>query len=556
VVRRRGDKRGLVTLLFTDIVGSSEVASELGDQRWHKLQALHHAAVRTQIKRYGGHEVDTAGDGFFITFSSPARGVRCAFAIVRELRDLGLDVRAGLHIGEAQLAGEKVGGIAVTTAARVSAAAGPEQVFATDTIAHLVAGSGLEFTDLGSRELKGVPGRWELFSLDAVDGESIGPPLDPEDARDRRSEAAPPPAERTDRRTRRLSVAAGAVIVSIVIAVVLADRRTSTAPPSSKNGAGASESSNSSQATLGKILAGTNSFEPVVQFGQTTQTGSIVVLDGFAWVASSPGEFNGPLTADHLSKIRLSDGTIPFVRRFKGGCGSVSSCLVASDGVIWMVGLDQRGLILRGVGADVNRVTFNPRLIERFPQKPGQFAHVAGLVDGGGYLWAAIAGSQTLDRIDPSGVQPVMKIKIDGSIDGLAFGEGALWTIDHFAGTLTSIDPATNRPSRPIPLQGSPSSVAVGSGYVWVTDDTGNLLLRVDPNGSQGLGVVPVGRQPVAIAVGGNSVWVGNAGDSTVSEVDPTAMAVTHTIAVGSVVSSVTFGAGALWVGTDSNREG
>ena len=170
MVRRRGDERGLVTLLFTDIVGSSKVATELGDQRWHRVQARHHATVRKQLKRFGGHEVDTAGDGFFITFPSPARGVRCAFEIVREVRELGLDIRAGLHIGEAELAGEKVGGIAVTTAQRVESAAGPGQVLATDTIVHLVAGSGLEFTDLGSRELKGVPGRWELFSLDvAVD---------------------------------------------------------------------------------------------------------------------------------------------------------------------------------------------------------------------------------------------------------------------------------------------------------------------------------------------------------------------------------------------------
>ena len=105
-----GDERGLVTLLFTDIVGSSDVASELGDERWHRLRALHHAAIRKQLKLHGGHEVDTAGDGFFVTFTSPTRGVRCAFAIVREVRELGLDVRAGLHIGEVQLTGEKVGG--------------------------------------------------------------------------------------------------------------------------------------------------------------------------------------------------------------------------------------------------------------------------------------------------------------------------------------------------------------------------------------------------------------------------------------------------------------
>src|SRR5207253_5811254 len=101
MVRRRGDERGLATLLFTDIVGSSDVATELGDQRWHRLQARHHAAVRRQLKLHGGHEVDTAGDGFFATFTSPASGVRCAFAIVQGVRELGPEVRSGLHIGEA-----------------------------------------------------------------------------------------------------------------------------------------------------------------------------------------------------------------------------------------------------------------------------------------------------------------------------------------------------------------------------------------------------------------------------------------------------------------------
>ena len=134
MLRRRGDDRGLVTLLFTDIVGSSDVASELGDERWHRLQARHHDVVRKQFKRFGGHEVDTAGDGFFITFSSPTRGVRCASAIVREVRELGLDVRAGVHIGEAQLTGEKVGGIAVTIASRVGALAGAGEVLVTATI--------------------------------------------------------------------------------------------------------------------------------------------------------------------------------------------------------------------------------------------------------------------------------------------------------------------------------------------------------------------------------------------------------------------------------------
>src|SRR5512132_4171652 len=139
MVLRRQDRRGLTTLLFTDIVGSSDVAVELGDRRWRSLQARHRAEIRRRLKRHGGHEVDTAGDGFFATFSRPAEAARCAAEIVEAVRALGLEVRAGVHIGEAELTGEKVSGIAVTTAARVAALASAGQVLATDTVVHLVA---------------------------------------------------------------------------------------------------------------------------------------------------------------------------------------------------------------------------------------------------------------------------------------------------------------------------------------------------------------------------------------------------------------------------------
>lgn len=168
--------RGLTTLLFTDIADSTGVVVQLGDRRWKAIQSRHHAVVRRQLKRHGGHEVDTAGDGFLATFSSPATGVRCAAAIIDGVRELGLEVRAGLHIGEAELTGEKVSGIAVTTAARVSPVAGPGQVLVTSTIEQLVAGSGLEFSGVGTRELKGVPGTWELFALTAVDDQPMGNP--------------------------------------------------------------------------------------------------------------------------------------------------------------------------------------------------------------------------------------------------------------------------------------------------------------------------------------------------------------------------------------------
>jgi class 3 adenylate cyclase len=157
--------RVLATVLFTDIVGSTQKAATLGDQAWKELLQRHHEAVRALIGRYRGLEIDTAGDGFFATFDGPARGVRCARAIVEAVRPLGLQLRAGLHTGEVETINGKVVGIGVHIGARVGALAGPSEVLVSSTVKDLVAGSGLAFEDRGEHELKGVPDRWRLYRV-------------------------------------------------------------------------------------------------------------------------------------------------------------------------------------------------------------------------------------------------------------------------------------------------------------------------------------------------------------------------------------------------------
>jgi class 3 adenylate cyclase len=155
--------RVLATVLFTDIVGSSEKAAELGDRAWKVLVERHHAKVRALLGRYRGQEVDTAGDGFFATFDGPGRAVRCAQAIVRTVGSLGIEVRAGLHTGEVETIDRKAGGLAVVIGARVGGLAGPSEVLASQTVRDLTAGSGIAFEDAGEQELKGIPGRWPLY---------------------------------------------------------------------------------------------------------------------------------------------------------------------------------------------------------------------------------------------------------------------------------------------------------------------------------------------------------------------------------------------------------
>ncbi|MEA2557386.1 MAG: hypothetical protein QOG88_924 [Actinomycetota bacterium] len=157
--------RVLATVLFTDIVGSTQHAVTLGDRSWKDLVERHHQTVRELLAAYRGHEVDTAGDGFYATFDGPARAAACAQAIVAAVRPLGIEVRVGVHTGEVETIAGKTGGLAVIIGSRIGAAAGASEVLASQTVKDLVAGSGLLFEDAGEHELKGVPDRWHLYRV-------------------------------------------------------------------------------------------------------------------------------------------------------------------------------------------------------------------------------------------------------------------------------------------------------------------------------------------------------------------------------------------------------
>jgi pimeloyl-ACP methyl ester carboxylesterase len=159
-------ERVLSTVLFTDIVGSTEKLTELGDARWRDLVGEHHARVRRELSRFRGRELDTAGDGFFASFDGPARAIRCACAVGEAVRELGIEIRAGLHTGECEVIDGKIGGIAVHIGARVAGNASPGEVLVSSTVKDLVAGSGLRFADRGAAELKGIAGEWRLYAVE------------------------------------------------------------------------------------------------------------------------------------------------------------------------------------------------------------------------------------------------------------------------------------------------------------------------------------------------------------------------------------------------------
>jgi class 3 adenylate cyclase len=554
MVRRRGDERGLVTLLFTDIVGSSEVATELGDQRWHRLQARHHAAVRKALKRYGGREVDTAGDGFFASFSSPARGVRCAFAVVREVRQLGLDVRAGLHIGEAQLAGEKVGGIAVTTAARVSAAAGPGQVLATDTIVHLVAGAGLEFSDIGARELKGVPGSWELFDLVAVDGQPMGSPLGAEDARQARDRSSPPePAKQPPPRARTIG-AASFLVVALAAAVVLftRDRANPAATPTSgpspealvalKDGSGADAFAIDLPYDL---VPGAAHFGPILLTGRPPTA--------FTWMPA--GYLHSQL---NVAQINRSSGAVvdPGDTYLFGMLDTTCVCVASAQDYIWTpisiagftpVGSAMRpGVSLRGIGLEGQRgrdIVVDRSLLPR---------SVSALVSGGGYLWTADTDLDRVYRIDPRNSK-VTLFPLRQGADVMTFAEGSLFILDTNAGKLTRLDPSSGHALHSYLLSGDLRGLSVGGGSVWVIDASGNEIWQVpDDLGSPptALHLGQTGGSPNAVAYDGGAIVVGF-NDGTVMKInpdDPASPSLIWTYHGRNDASSIAVGDGIVWV--------
>ena len=165
LTERSGPERVLATVLFTDIVGSTELASRLGDSGWRELLQQHHAIVRRELARFQGRELDTAGDGFFAAFDGPARAVLAAASVRDSLRPLELEIRAGLHTGECEVSDGKIVGLAVSIGARIASLAAPGEVLVSSTVKDLVAGSGLRFEDRGEHRLKGIPEAWRLFAV-------------------------------------------------------------------------------------------------------------------------------------------------------------------------------------------------------------------------------------------------------------------------------------------------------------------------------------------------------------------------------------------------------
>jgi class 3 adenylate cyclase/streptogramin lyase len=508
----RGERR-LATILFTDIVGSTEIAAKLGDARWRELLRRHHVILRAQLKSHGGREIDTAGDGAFAIFDVPAQAVRCACAITQETQDLGVEIRAGLHVGEVEVAGREVRGIAVHTGSRVCAVGGPTDILVTSTLTELVGGSGLEFESRGVHTFKGVPGEWRVFNLTKVAGAPRPTPLDAITAEERLASIEPPPFARRHRGW--LVGAAGVVVIAAASTLLLTAGGNETLPPSGPP--------LHSMAEINPFTGNVLTVVPDVVVGSDRAPTRIAVGEGGVWLLSG----STLVHVDELSKkVESSVGLDSFL----------TGSLAIGYRTVWITGTG---------GFD----RIDPATNEKLKPIPVPFTQMggvptfSGIAVGAGAVWGADYAQGNLARVDPR-TSVVKAFHPGGSTDGVTFGGGAVWVIDNLGGTLSRIDPRTDKVTDTISLNGTLSQAVAGGGAIWILDARSGNVTPVDTDTLRPLDPVRVGPEPSDIAFGMGAVWIADF-SGTIYRVDP----VTH--GVGRI--DVEFPVAAIGVDEDAN---
>ena len=475
--RRKQSGRFLATILFTDIVGSTDLAAQLGDDSWRKLVAAHHDAIRRQLREFGGKEIDSAGDGFFASFDQPAQAVRAADAMLNEEAKLGLSLRAGVHTGEAELIGPKVGGIAVHIASRVMATAAGGEVLVSSTVHDLVAGSGLDFEDRGSHTLKGIPGEWHLFALLRTDAVQVVP-LDAERL-----------AAFSDQRTRSgrriLAIVATALVVLVLVAVgVVAVLGSGPSGPAIAPGA--------------DTIVALDSSGKAVDVRHTPAGPTALTSDGkMLWVAALDA---GVLVASPISGTG-SGQTIGRVGRPSG--------IAAGGDQIWAADVfDQTLTLIDPQSGDTTRTLHMP---------------APAIAFGAGAAWVVDDITDSVRRLDAQSGDVIATIALgsDTFPGAIAVASDAVWVTNGGTSTVTRIDPSSNAVvAAAIPLRFVPDSISTGDQVVWVGSRASDSILRLDPATNTVAATINVCDQPRAVAADGATVWVACVGTGEVWHLD------------------------------------
>ncbi len=522
--RRGVTDRFLTTVLLTDIVGSTEHAAELGDSRWRDLVQSHHSLVRAALRRHGGRELDTAGDGFFAVFDAPAAAVDCALDLFVKIREIGLELRAGVHVGEVEQIGRKVGGISVPIAARIMSIAAPGEVLVSQTVRDLAAGSGLRFDDRGTHPLRGVPGEWHLYVVSRT-GERDGEATDITAGAARRAAAVRTARSRSIwRRYPRTSAAVATVLAGVVGVAGLLVFKPWQAP---------------ALASIPEDSVGVIDADRAEIVGSVKVSGrpaGIAVLDGQVWVANT--------ATNTVSRIDLETRTVTR----EVDVGRSPSGIAASDGSIWVANSGERTVSRINAGT--------ARVVDTIPVGNVPTAVVAGA----GSVWVANGGDSTIMRIDPASGTPGDPIPVAAGPVALAIDETGLWVASADGASITHLDAARGVTlTAPISLAARPSGIAINNGALWVAAVDGTVT-RIDTATSRVTATVDVGGSLSAIAVADGVVWAGDR-QGYVHQIDAANPSTTpRRTPTTSSPEALTVINGDLWVAThaspDSHRGG
>jgi len=473
--------RRLATVLFLDIVGSTSVASELGDARWHGLLSRFRTLVRDRLKAENGREENFTGDGFLATFTQPAHAVRAAEGIVEDVRLLGIEVRVGLHTGEIETIDGHIGGVGVHAGARVMGLAEAGEVLVTGTVKDLVVGAPFRFRDSGVHELRGVPGRWALFALEAVDERPVPGPSHPEEAGVAR--AAIVSSERASRR-RRWPAAIAALIVAVAVATTVVVSSSGKAAP----------------ITMIKIDPATGQITQTIADGYYSEHEheTLWTQNGTIWQAT-PAQVVGrdPVTG----AVRIPLDLESEIENGTFGLGSGWTSVPKTDDTSTIEKVD---LVSGGVVAQVD--------------VPGP---VESMATGDGSLWTVTKGG-LLAQVDPAHMQDAKVWQTSATAAGALVPEaGYVWICDCEHGRIVQFDPGTGRERRVLTLPEHGlivSVVAPTSDTVWVLDPQGSTLTPLDPKtGEQGQ-PIGLGGNPVQATIAFGSIWI--AAGASVYQVD------------------------------------
>ncbi len=506
---RRGpsSQRLLTTVLFTDIVGSTERAAALGDRAWKDLVARHHAIVRQELRRLHGRELDTAGDGFFATFDTPAQAIECTTAIIDALRPLDLQIRAAIHMGEAEVMGGKVGGLTVHVASRALSLAGASEILVTNTVREVTVGADVTFDDRGVHEFKGVPGEWHLFAVE----------WQPRELPAAASASAEAATEAARRRTWWLvAVATGLIGVAVlaVTASALLPRDTSEPPP---------------VAVPNSTLAfdeATTTLEGVHSVGDTP-TG-IAADDKAVWALSLGDKL--------LTGIPTAEGA----PRTMGLPGAPTGIAVG-EGAVWItfgfgVTGEDEGIVLRVSTGPVSEE-------QRIPIGNG----ANGIAVGEGSVWVTNGVTNTLTRIDPVTRSVAGTASVGEQPVAVTAGEGSVWVAHAVDRSVWRVDPRTLEPTAEISLPDAPTAMALGFGFLWVTSDVGGSVAVIDPATNGLVATIPLALGPRGIAAGAEAIWVAGSRNALVS-IDPDTRSVSDPVALPGPGEGVAVAAGSVWV--------